>query len=286
MAQGKEIRNKIRSVQSTQKITRAMQLVAAAKMRRAQERMYAARPYAERMAAVIGHFRAAHPEYRHPFLETRPVTRAGILVITSDRGLAGALNINALRHAVRILRGWQETGVESRISVFGNKGFNYFRRLHAPLAAQVAPLGDRPVLDTLLGAIKVLLDAYRAGELDRIVLVFNRFQSALMQKTVIEDLLPLPEPQDPALAHHWDYLYEPDARSVIEKILERYVETRIYSAVLENLASEQAARMVAMRAATDNAGRLIGDLRLAYNKARQASITQELAEIVSGASAV
>ncbi len=286
MAQGKEIRSKIRSVQSTRKITRAMQMVAAAKMRKAQERMRAARPYAEGLQAVMRHVRAAHPEYRDPLLAVRPVRRAAVLVITSDRGLAGALNANILRVAVGLLRGWQDAGVETEIAVMGNKGAAYFRRLGAPVVAQLAPLGDRPSLESLLGVIKVLVDAYRAGRVDRIALVYSRFENTMNQVAVTEDLLPLPEPTPRAREHRWDYLYEPDARTVVSDLLARYLETRVYGAVIENLASEQAARMVAMRAATDNAGRLIGDLKLAYNKARQAAITQEIAEIVGGASAV
>ncbi|MDA8389429.1 MAG: F0F1 ATP synthase subunit gamma [Gammaproteobacteria bacterium] len=286
MAQGKEIRSKIKSVQSTQKITRAMQMVAAAKMRKAQEHMQAARPYADRILAVMSHFRAAHPEYRHPYFAARPVRRAGLLVVSSDRGLAGALNANVLRVAVGCLREWQEQGIEADIGVYGTKAATYFRRLRAPVVAQAAPLGDRPPLSAILGVVKVMLDAYCEGRIDRLVVVFNRFQNAMTQRAVIDTVLPLPQPQDQALAHWWDYLYEPDARSVIDEAFDRYIETRIHGAVLENQASEQAARMVAMRAATDNAGRLIGDLRLAYNKARQAAITQELAEIVSGASAV
>ncbi len=286
MAQGKEIRSKIKSVQNTQKITRAMQMVAAAKMRKAQEHMQAARPYAECLLAVMGHFRAAHPEYRHPFMAVRPARRAGLLVVSSDRGLAGALNANVLRVAVTTLRTWQEQGVEAEIGVYGGKAAAYFRRLGAPVVAQAAPLGDRPALSTILGVAKVMLDGYRTGRIDRLVIVFNRFQNTMTQRPVADTVLPLPATADDALAHRWDYLYEPDARSVIDDAFERYIETRIHGALLENQASEQAARMVAMRAATDNAGQLIGDLRLAYNKARQAAITQELAEIVSGASAV
>ena len=286
MAQGKEIRSKIRSVQSTQKITRAMQMVAAAKMRKAQDHMQAARPYADRLLAVMSHFRAAHPEYRHPFFAVRTVRRAGLLVVSSDRGLAGALNANVLRAAVGCLREWQEEGVEGDIGLYGNKAAAYFRRLQAPVVAQQAPLGERPALEDILGVTKVMLDAYREGRIDRLVIVFNRFENAMLQRPVIETVLPLPEPSGQEFAHWWDYLYEPDARSVVDTAFERYIETRIYGAILENQASEQAARMVAMRAATDNAGRLIADLRLAYNKARQAAITQELAEIVSGASAV
>ncbi|MHB1566169.1 MAG: F0F1 ATP synthase subunit gamma [Acidiferrobacter sp.] len=286
MAQGQDIRRKIRSVQSTQKITRAMQMVAAAKMRKAHERLYAARPYAERMAAVMGHFRAAHPEYRHPFWMVRPVARAGLLVISSDRGLAGALNAGVFRLAVGTLKGWQEAGIASQIGVYGGKGASYFRRLQAPVTAQMAPLGDAPTMAAILGVVKAMTDAYRNHAVDRVALVYNRFHGTLSQIAVVEDLLPLPVSDDLRQGRRWDYLYEPEAREVIEAAMSRYVETRVYAAILENLASEQAARMMAMRAATDNAGRLIVDLRLAYNKARQAAITQELAEIVGGAAAV
>lgn len=286
MGQDRDIRSKIRSVQSTQQITRAMQMVAAAKMRKAQERLFAARPYAERMAAVMSHFRAAHPEYRHPFWVVRPVARAGLLVISSDRGLAGALNAGVLRLAVSTLKGWQDAGIATRVGVYGGKGAGYFRRLQVPLAAQMAPLGDAPLSASILGVAKVMTDAYRNHDVDRVTLVYNRFHSTLSQTAVVEDLLPLPQGDDPRQGRRWDYLYEPEARDVIEAALARYVETRVYAAILENLASEQAARMMAMRSATDNAGRLIADLRLAYNKARQAAITQELAEIVGGAAAV
>ena len=286
MARGKEIRNKIRSVQSTQKITRAMQMVAAAKMRKAQERMRATRPYAEGLVAIMRHIRAAHPEYRHPLLAVRPVRRAAVLVVTSDRGLAGALNVNVLRVAVGQLKEWEEAGIQGEVAVLGNKGAAYFRRLRAPVVAQLAPLGDRPTLQSIIGVVKVLVDAYREERLDRIALVYSRFENTMSQVAVTEDLLPLPEPGPDVNRHRWDYLYEPEARDVLSDILTRYVETRVHGVVIENLASEQAARMVAMRAATDNAGRLIGDLKLAYNKARQAAITQEIAEIVSGASAV
>jgi F-type H+-transporting ATPase subunit gamma len=286
MARGKEIRTKIRSVQSTQKITRAMQMVAAAKMRKAQERMRAARPYVESLVGIMRHIRAAHPEYRHPLLAVRPVRRATLLVVTSDRGLAGALNVNVLRAAVGLLKEWEGTGIQGDVAVLGNKGAAYFRRLEAPVVAQLAPLGDHPSLQSIAGVVKVVVDAYRKERVDRIVLVYNRFENTMSQVAVTEDLLPLPEPGPDVDRHRWDYLYEPEAQDVLSDILARYLETRVRGAVIENLASEQSARMVAMRAATDNAGRLIGDLKLAYNKARQAAITQEIAEIVGGASAV
>ena len=286
MARGKEIRTKIRSVQSTQKITRAMQTVAAAKMRKAQERMRAARPYVESLVGIMRHIRAAHPEYRHPLLAVRPVRHATLLVVTSDRGLAGALNVNVLRAAVGLLKEWEGAGIQGDVAVLGNKGAAYFRRLEAPVVAQLAPLGDHPSLQSIAGVVKVVVDAYRKERVDRIVLVYNRFVNTMSQVAVTEDLLPLPEPGPDVDRHRWDYLYEPEAQDVLSDILARYLETRVRGAVIENLASEQSARMVAMRAATDNAGRLIGDLKLASNKARQAAITQEIAEIVGGASAV
>ena len=248
--------------------------------------MRSARPYLESLVAIMGHVRKAHPEYQHPLMSVRPVTRAAVLVATSDRGLAGALNANVLRAAVGVLKTWQESGIEGQVAVLGMKGAAYFRRLRAPVMAQVVPVGDRPQLEAVLGVVKVLADAYCENRLDHVTLVYNRFENTMTQKAVVEELLPLPALDDGVPAGRWDYLYEPDARSVISAILDRYVETRVFGALIENAASEQAARMVAMRAATDNAGRLITDLRLAYNKARQAAITQELAEIVSGASAV
>ena len=282
----KEVRLKIKSVQNTRKITKAMEMVAASKMRKAQERMSAARPYAESLVTIMRHIRAAHPEYRHPLLAVRPVRRAAVLVVTSDRGLAGALNVNSFRLAVGLLKDWEDEGIQGEVAVLGNKGATYFRKLKAPIVAQLAPLGDRPTSQSITGVVKVLADAYRDERIDRVVLVYSRFRNALAQVAVAEDLLPLPEPAPEASQHRWDYLYEPEAQDVLSDLLSRYLETRTYGVVLENLASEQAARMVAMRAATDNAGRLIGDLKLAYNKARQAAITQEIAEIVSGASAV
>ncbi len=286
MAAGKEIRNQIRSVRNTQKITRAMEMVAASKMRRAQERMRAARPYAMKMRAVIGHLRYAHPEYRHPFLAVRPVRRAAVLVITSDRGLCGALNASVLRAALLEIETAARDGIELDFCTIGTKGLGFLKRLGVRIVAHVGHLGDVPHAHDLAGAVKVLLDGYRTGTLDRIDIVYNRFINTMTQKPVVERLLPLPEVEDPSLKHLWDYLYEPEARDVLEQLLSRYVETLVYHGVVENGASEQSARMVAMRAASDNAGKLIGDLRLRYNKARQAAITQEISEIVGGAAAV
>lgn len=286
MAAGKEIRNQIRSVRNTQKITRAMEMVAASKMRRAQERMRAARPYAERMRAVIGHLQYAHPEYRHPFLAVRPVRRAALIVITSDRGLCGALNSNVLRLVLAELEAAAKGGITLQFSTLGGKGLNFLKRVGAQVVAHAGQLGDAPRSEDLVGVMKVLLDEYRAGTLDRIDITYNRFVNTMTQKPVVERLLPLPEISDPALAHRWDYLYEPDASEVLNQLLTRYVETLVYHGLVENSASEQSARMVAMKAASDNAGKLINDLRLRYNKARQAAITQEISEIVGGAAAV
>lgn len=286
MAAGKEIRTKIRSVQSTQKITRAMEMVAASKMRKAQERMRAARPYAERMRAVIGHLHYAHPEYRHPFLQTRALKRAGLIVISSDRGLAGGLNTNVMKAAVGALRAWHEQGVEADVSTIGAKGYAFLRRVGARVASHASHLGDAPRVHDLIGVVKVMLDAYVAGKIDRLDIVYSRFVNTMSQQPAVEQLLPLAAPDDARLKHRWDYLYEPDAREVLDDLLRRYIETQVYHAVAENLASEQSARMVAMKAASDNAAKLIDDLKLQYNKARQAAITRELSEIVGGAAAV
>ena len=286
MAAGKEIRNQIRSVRNTQKITRAMEMVAASKMRRAQERMRSARPYAERMRAVIGHLQYAHPEYRHPFLAVRPVRRAALIVITSDRGLCGALNSNVLRLVLGEMEAAAQAGVVLEFCTLGSKGLNFLKRLGAQVAAHASPMGEAPRAEDLLGVAKVVLDGYRAGTIDRIDIVYNRFVNTMTQKPVVERLLPLPEINDPGLAHRWDYLYEPDASEVLNQLLTRYTETLVYHGLVENSASEQSARMVAMKAASDNAGKLINDLRLRYNKARQAAITQEISEIVGGAAAV
>jgi F-type H+-transporting ATPase subunit gamma len=286
MAVGKEIRNQIRSVQNTQKITRAMEMVAASKMRKAQDRMRTARPYAERMRNVVGHLHYAHPEYRHPFLIERDVKRAGLILITSDRGLCGGLNTNAYKAAVTAMREWHEKKVEIEVCTIGSKGFTFLKRLGANIVSHTSHLGDTPRVQDLIGVVKVMLDAYVAGRLDRLDLVYTRFVNTMSQQPVVEQLLPLAAVEDERLRHHWDYLYEPDAREVLDDLLTRYIETQVYHGVVENIASEQSARMVAMKAASDNAGNLIGDLKLRYNKARQASITQELSEIVGGAAAV
>ncbi len=288
MAVGKEIRKKIKSVQNTQKITRAMEMVAASKMRKAQERMQAARPYASRILNVISHLHHANPEYKHPFVMQRAAKRVGIILITSDRGLCGGLNTNLLRTTLGLMKEWDAQKAPLDLCTIGSKGFGFCKRLGANIVSHVAHLGDTPRLEELIGAIKVMLDAYSAGQLDRLYLVYNRFINTMSQQPSIEQLLPLPESNvdSEKLTHHWDYIYEPESKEVLNDLLTRYIESLVYHAVVENLASEQSARMVAMKSASDNAGSLIDELKLRYNKARQAAITQEISEIVGGAAAV
>ena len=282
----KEIRSKIASVKSTQKITKAMQMVATSKMRRAQERMRAARPYAQKMLAVIGHLSEANPDYRHPFLVEREPKAVGIIVISTDRGLAGALNANVFRQALQQLREWQGKSVAVSLCIIGAKGLAFFRRLGTPIVANVAGLGDQPHVKDLIGAVKVMLDAYREGRIDRLLLVNAQFVNTMTQKPAVQQLLPVQETDTQALAEHWDYIYEPEASAILDGLLMRYIESQVYRGAVENVASEMAARMVAMKAASDNAGKLIQELQLIYNKARQAAITKELSEIVGGAAAV
>jgi F-type H+-transporting ATPase subunit gamma len=282
----KEIRAKIASVKSTQKITKAMQMVATSKMRRAQERMRQARPYAQKMRNVIGHLTQANPDYHHPFLEEREVKAVGIIVISTDRGLAGALNANVFKQTLQVLREWQGTGAEVSLCIIGAKGLNFFRRLSLPILANVAGLGDKPRIKDLIGPVKVMLDAYRDGKLDKLLLVSAQFVNTMTQKAVVEQLLPIESFDTEGLQEHWDYIYEPDARTVLDQLLMRYVESQVYRGAVENVASEMAARMIAMGAASDNASKLISELQLIYNKARQAAITKELSEIVGGAAAV
>lgn len=286
MASTKELRTKIRSIQSTQKITSAMEMVAASKMRRAQERMAMTRPYAERIAAVVGNLAAAHPEYRHPFLEKREIKRVGMIVVTSDRGLCGGLNVNLLKATVAAISEWKKQGVESSFCVIGNKGEAFFKRHGGEVLASLVQIGDTPTLLDIVGAIRVMLDAFYEKKIDALYVVYNQFVSTMVQKPTIQQLLPLLPVEDKHGGKHWDYIYEPEARQLIDLILARFVESQVYRGVVENIASFQAAQMVAMKSATDNAGELIDELRLIYNKARQAGITQELAEIVSGAAAV
>ncbi|SEP00380.1 F0F1 ATP synthase subunit gamma [Aquisalimonas asiatica] len=289
MSGAKEIRTKIKSVQSTQKITGAMEMVAASKMRSAQGRMEASRPYAEKIRNVVSHLAHAQPEYRHPFMAEREVKRVGFIVVTSDRGLCGGLNSNLFRKLIPELRKCQERNVEVDLCAIGNKGAQFLRRLSGNLVAQVTHLGDTPHIADLIGTIKVMLDGFRDGELDQVCLVYNEFVNTMTQTPQVETLLPLPALTDPVLdeqPYSWDYIYEPDAEHVLDELLQRYVESMVYQAVVENIASEQAARMVAMKSASDNAESVIEDLQLVYNKARQAAITTELTEIVSGAAAV
>ena len=288
MAGAKEIRNKIGSVKNTQKITSAMEMVAASKMRRAQERMSASRPYAETMRKVIGHIAQGNLEYKHPYLIEREVKRVGYIVVSTDRGLCGGLNINLFKAALNDMKQWSAKGAKVDLALIGSKASNFFERHGAKVKAHVSGLGDNPSVNDLIGSVKVMLKAYDNGEIDRLYLVYNKFVNTMVQQPKVDQLLPLPVTEDSKLAkkHHWDYLYEPDPKQLLDTLLIRYVESQVYQGVVENLASEQAARMVAMQAATDNAGNLINDLHLVYNKARQASITQELTEIVSGAAAV
>jgi len=286
MAVGKEIRTKIKSVQSTQKITSAMEMVAASKMRRAQERMNASRPYAEKMGAVVGHFAQGNPEYRHPFTIDREVKRVGYIIVSTDRGLCGGLNINLFKKLLGEMRDWERKGVEIDLCVIGTKARSFFGRFASNIVATTSHLGDKPEIVQLIGTVKVMLDAYDSGSIDRLFLAYNSFVNSMTQTATVQQLIPLVSGGDEQLEHHWDYIYEPEARNVVDSLLTRYIESLVYHGVVENLASEQAARMVAMKAATDNAGNLIDELQLVYNKARQAAITQEISEIVGGAAAV
>ena len=282
----KEIRTKIASVKNTQKITKAMQMVATSKMRRAQERMRLARPYADKMRAVIGNLSQANPDYKHPFLVERPPQNIGVIVISTDRGLAGGLNANLFKQTLILLRDWQGKGAKVSMALIGSKGTAFFRRLGLPILANVSGMGDKPHVADLIGSVKVMLDAYRAGTIDRLYLVNAQFVNTMTQRPNVEQLLPVEVVAGADLQEHWDYIYEPDAAEILDGLLMRYIESQVYRGAVENVASEMAARMVAMKAATDNAGKLIGDLQLVYNKARQAAITKELAEIVGGAAAV
>ena len=291
MAGTKEIRTKIKSVQNTRKITKAMEMVAASKMRKAQERMRAARPYAEKIRNVAAHMAQANPEYKHPFMVERDIKRAGLIVVTTDKGLCGGLNTNVLRAVTNQLRDLQNKGVETQATAIGTKGTQFLGRIGAKVVSNVVHLGDTPHLEKLIGAIKVQLDAFNAGEIDAVYLAYTRFINTMKQEPVVEQLLPLTadkltQSDAEKQAYSWDYIYEPDAQTVVDELLIRYVEALVYQAVAENMASEQSARMVAMKAASDNAKNVIGELQLVYNKTRQAAITKELSEIVSGAAAV
>ena len=291
MAAGKEIRGKIKSVENTKKITKAMEMVAASKMRKAQDRMRAARPYSEKVRNIASHLGQANPEYVHTFMKTNDAKSAGFIVVSTDKGLCGGMNTNVLRAVTQKIKDLQGQGVSTQAVAIGNKGLGFLNRVGAKVVSHVTQLGDTPHLEKLIGPVKVLLDAYSKGELNAVYLCYTRFINTMKQEPVVEQLLPLSSEKmkhDTAAAgsHGWDYIYEPDAQTVIDDLLMRYVEALVYQAVAENMASEQSARMVAMKAATDNAGSVIGELKLVYNKTRQAAITKELSEIVAGAAAV
>ena len=286
MAGGREIKTKIKSVQNTRKVTRALEMVSASKIRKAQERMKASRPYARAMRQLIGHLAQANSEFRHPYLvERAEVKRVGYVIVSSDRGLAGGLNNNLFRKLLGEIRQWQDQGVEVDVVTIGQKATVFFRRLKLRMLASVTHLGDQPQVEQLVGVIKVMLDGYDAGDVDKVFLVYNDFVNTMTQRAAFDQLLPLP-PSEAVAQHDWDYIYEPDAEAVLSHVLTRYIESLVYQAVMENVASEHAARMVAMKAASDNATKLIDTLNLIYNKARQAAITQEISEIVGGAAAV
>ena len=289
MSSSKEIRTKIKSVQGTRKITKAMEMVAAAKMRKAQERMRTARPYGDKIRNIAAHLARANPEYRHPFLvEREGLKRAGLIVVTTDKGLCGGLNTNILRLVTTKLRELEAAGVQFQLTAIGNKGLAFMQRLGVNIVSQLTQLGDRPHMEKLIGPVKVQLDAYANGDIDAVYLAYTTFINTMKQEPVIEQLLPLPADrlEEESREFSWDYLYEPDAQTVLDELLVRYIEAIVFQAIAENMASEQSAKMVAMKAASDNAKKLIDELQLSYNKARQAAITQELSEIVAGAAAL
>ena len=288
MASGKEIRTKIKSIQNTQKITRAMEMVAASKMRKAQDRMAASRPYSQKMRQVIHHLAYANTEYKHPYLlERNEVKRVAYIIISTDRGLCGGLNNNLFKSVLANVRTWREQGAEVEYCTIGTKSLSFFKRLKGKIVSQTSHLGDAPALIDLIGTIKVMLDQYSEGKIDRLYVAFNEFVNTMTQAPRVDQLLPVTAfEEDKELKHHWDYIYEPDSKAVLDGLLTRYIESLVYQGVTENIACEMAARMVAMKAASDNAGNLIDELQLVYNKARQAAITQEISEIVGGAAAV
>ncbi|MGY0558607.1 MULTISPECIES: F0F1 ATP synthase subunit gamma [unclassified Lysobacter] len=287
MAGGREIKTKIKSVQNTRKVTRALEMVSASKIRKAQERMKVSRPYARVMKQVIGHLAQANSDYQHPYMTERAdPKRVGYIIVSSDRGLAGGLNNNLFRKLLGEIRNWQQQGVEVDVVTIGQKASVFFRRVKVNMLATVTHLGDQPKLEQLIGVVKVVLDGYSGGDIDRVFVCYNDFVNTMTQQATFEQLLPLPPSDAPVSRHDWDYIYEPDAQTVLDHVLTRYIESLVYQAVLENVASEHAARMVAMKSASDNANKLMDELQLVYNKARQAAITQEISEIVSGAAAV
>jgi F-type H+-transporting ATPase subunit gamma len=287
MAVGKEIRTKIGSIKNTQKITRAMEMVAASKMRKTKDRMQATRPYSKKMGRIIKHLAQANPEYKHPYLIARDVKRVGLIVVSSDRGLCGGLNSNLFRKTLAHLMQWEKANIEVDVCTIGTKAYGFFSNLKVNLVGQVSKLGDAPHLQDIVGVIKIMLDAYEAGRIDQLYVVSNEFVNTMTQRPTVEQLLPAVACElDENLKGHWDYIYEPDAKEVLDHLLTRFIESKVYQGLVENNACEQAARMVAMKSASDNAGNLIGELQLIYNKARQAAITQEISEIVGGAAAV
>ncbi len=287
MAGAKEVRTQIKSIKNTQKITKAMQMVAASKMRKAQDRMRASRPYADKMKNVVAHMSKAHPEYKHPYLIEREARRVGLIVISTDRGLCGGLNINLFKQAVTSMKEWRDQNLEVDVAVIGTKAMSFFKRLGGNVVSENSHLGDTPNIEELIGSVKVMLDAFDEGKIDRLYLANNVFVNTMTQQPAVEQLLPVKgDDEDEQISHHWDYIYEPDAKEVMDSLLMRYIESLVYQGLVENIACEMAARMVAMKAATDNAGNLIDELQLVYNKARQAAITQELSELCSGAAAV
>lgn len=286
MASGKEIRTQITSIKGTQKITSAMEMVAASKMRRAQNRMQLGKPYAQRIRSVVGHIASANPEYKHLYLQQREVKRVGYILVSTDRGLCGGLNTNLFKAALKSMKGWNDQQVEIDLALIGAKAAAFFKSYGGNVVAAVRDIGENPSVAGLIGSVKIMLDAYADGKIDKLYLVGNEFVNTMTQQPFVNQLLPLQADENQKLKHSWDYIYEPDAAVLLEGLLTRYIESQVYQAVVENGACEQAARMIAMKSATDNAGDLISDLQLAYNKARQAAITQELSEIVSGAAAV
>ena len=287
MAGAKEIRTKIKSVQNTQKITKAMEMVAASKMRKAQERMRASRPYAEKMRSVLSHLAQAHCEYKHPYLQERnDVKRVGYIVVSTDRGLCGGLNTNMFKAAVNDMSAWHDKNVEIDICAIGKKATSFFARFQGNIVSKASDLGDQPSHEALIGTVKVMLDAYDEGKIDRLYLVSNEFENTMTQTPVVQQLIPATGEIDTELEHHWDYMYEPDTKPIIDALMMRFIESQVYKGVIENIACEMSSRMIAMKSATDNATDIIKELQTIYNKARQASITQEISEIVAGAAAV
>lgn len=286
MAAGKEIRTKITSIQSTQKITSAMEMVAASKMRKAQDRMEVGKPYARRIRSVVGHIANSAPEYRHVYMQEREVKRVGFIVVSTDRGLCGGLNMNLFKATIRAMKAWADQDIEIDLSLVGSKAIAFFNSYGGNVIAVARDIGEEPALEDLIGGVKTMLDAYEEGKIDRLFVVSNVFVNTMTQTPTVEQVLPLQAEDSEEMKHHWDYIYEPEARDLLEGLLTRYIESQVYQAVIENAACEQAARMLAMKSATDNAGDLIDELQLIYNKARQSAITQELSEIVSGAAAI